>query len=158
MAPNLVYLLIGSNLGDREHNLKIALEHLKEYNIIISKTSSIHNTSPWGFKDQPDFLNQAIEAFTTLEPYDLLKKLKNIEKQMGRIKSLKYGPRIIDIDIIFYNDLILESEELSIPHPLMHMRDFVLKPLYEIAPDFIHPKLNLSVRDLLINLKDFHNH
>lgn len=147
-----VYLLLGSNLGDREKNIDNAINELKACGIVISKKSSLYNTAPWGYTEQPDFLNQAIECLTSLEPFELLKEIKKIEIKMGREKTVRYGPRIIDIDIIFYDDLIFKSDELTIPHPLMHERDFVLKPLCEIAPDFVHPELKLSVKNLLEKL------
>lgn len=151
-SMHIVYLLLGSNLGDREKNLADAIKHLQKLGLQVLKKSSIYNTLPWGYTEQPDFLNQAIECLTELEPLELLKRLKEIEKSMGRKKTVRYGPRIIDIDIIFYDNLILKTEQLSIPHPRMHEREFVLKPLSEIAPDFIHPELQLSVKRLLDNL------
>lgn len=147
-----VYLLLGSNLGDRNKNIEVAISELKDCGIIISKMSSFYNTKPWGYTEQPDFLNQAIECFTNLGAVELLREIKKIEKKLGRKNNIKYGPRIIDIDIIFYDDLILKSEELTIPHPLMHERYFVLKPLSEIAPDFVHPELKISVKNLLEKL------
>ncbi|MEJ5226793.1 2-amino-4-hydroxy-6-hydroxymethyldihydropteridine diphosphokinase [Thermodesulfovibrio sp.] len=149
---NLIYLSLGSNLGDREKNLDTALSELKNEGIVILKKSSIYETAPWGYEKQPAFLNMAMEGLTLLEPYDLLKLIKEIENKMGRKKTIKYGPRVIDIDIIFYNNIILNSEVLTIPHPLMHKRDFVLKPLCEIASEFIHPELKISVKKLLDNL------
>lgn len=147
-----VYLLLGSNLGDREKNINDAINELQVSGIIISKKSSLYNTPPWGYTEQPDFLNQAIECLTSLEPFELLKEIKKIERKLGREKTVRYGPRIIDIDIIFFDDLIFKSDELTIPHHLMHKRDFVLKPLCEIAPDFVHPELKLSVKNLLEKL------
>lgn len=144
--------MLGSNLGDREKNINDAINELQVSGIIISKKSSLYNTPPWGYTEQPDFLNQAIECLTSLEPFELLKEIKKIERKLGREKTVRYGPRIIDIDIIFYDDLIFKSDELTIPHPLMHKRDFVLKPLCEIAPDFVHPELKLSVKNLLEKL------
>ncbi|WP_353684822.1 2-amino-4-hydroxy-6-hydroxymethyldihydropteridine diphosphokinase [Thermodesulfovibrio sp. 3907-1M] len=147
-----VFLSIGSNIGEKEKNCFQAITMLEQSGLIIDKKSSIYITKPWGFKNQPDFANMAVEAFTELKPLELLQLLKKIESNMGRRPSIKYGPRIIDIDIIFYDDLILKSEELIIPHPLMHERYFVLKPLSEIAPDFVHPELKLSVKKLLEKL------
>ncbi len=149
---NRSYLLLGSNLDDRVKNIEVALYELKNSGIIISKKSSLYNTIPWGYTEQPEFLNQAIECLTSLNPIDLLRTVKKIEKKMGRKDTIRYGPRIIDIDIIFYNNIIFKSEELIIPHPLMHKRNFVLKPLCEIAPNFIHPELKLSIKELLDNL------
>lgn len=147
-----VYLLLGSNLGNREKNIDNAINELKACGIIISKKSSLYNTAPWGYTEQPEFLNQAIECLTSLEPVELLREIKKIERKLGREKTFRYGPRIIDIDIIFYDDLILKSNELTIPHPFMHKRDFVLKPLCEIAPNFVHPELKLSIKNLLEKL------
>ncbi|MCS7214593.1 MAG: 2-amino-4-hydroxy-6-hydroxymethyldihydropteridine diphosphokinase [Thermodesulfovibrio sp.] len=147
-----VFLLLGSNLGDRERNLEDAQNELKSSGLVILKKSSIHETSPWGYLEQPKFLNQAVECITSFPPFELLREIKKIEQKMGRVKTIIYGPRVIDIDIIFFDDLILYSEELTIPHPLMHLREFVLRPLNEIAPDFIHPLLKLSVSNLLDNL------
>lgn len=149
---NRIYLLLGSNLNDRVKNIEVALSELKNFGIIISKKSSLYNTAPWGYTEQPEFLNQAIECLTSFNPIDLLKVIKKIEKKMGRKDTFRYGPRIIDIDIIFYDNIIFKSAELIIPHPLMHKRDFVLKPLCEIASDFIHPELKLSIKELLENL------
>lgn len=149
---NLIYLSLGSNLGDREKNLETALSELENEGVLILKKSSIYETAPWGYEKQPEFLNIAMEGLTLLGPYDLLKLIKEIESKMGRKKTIKYGPRVIDIDIIFYNNIILKSKVLTIPHPLMHKREFVLKPLCEIVPDFIHPELKLSVKEMLDNL------
>lgn len=149
---NRIYLLLGSNLNDRVNNIKVALSELRNFGIVISKKSSLHCTTPWGYTEQPEFLNQAIEGLTSFNPIDLLKVIKKIERKMGRKDTFRYGPRIIDIDIIFYDDIIFKSAELVIPHPLMHKRDFVLKPLCEIASDFIHPELKLSVKELLENM------
>ncbi|MCS7163513.1 MAG: 2-amino-4-hydroxy-6-hydroxymethyldihydropteridine diphosphokinase [Thermodesulfovibrio sp.] len=147
-----VYLLLGSNLGNREKNIEKAINELMLCGVRILKKSSLYNTAPWGYTEQPDFLNQAVEGLTSFEPTALLREIKKIERKMGRVETLRYGPRVIDIDIIFYDNIVFESKDLVIPHPLMHKREFVLKPLCEIAPDFIHPKLNLSVKKLLENL------
>ncbi len=149
---NTVYLVLGSNVGNRADNIQDAIEELKNRGLTILKKSSLYNTAPWGYIEQSDFLNMALKCSTNLCPYSLLKEIKDIEKKMGRKETIRYGPRIIDIDIIFYNNLILKSEQLTIPHPIMHKREFVLKPLCEIAPDFIHPELKLSVKQLLDNL------
>lgn len=147
-----VFLAIGSNLGNKKKNCLVAVEKLKETGIIIEKISKIYITEPWGIKEQPVFANMVISGFTEASPFELLKSIKNIEKEMGREKTIRYGPRIIDIDIIFYDNLILETEHLTIPHPLAHKRYFVLRPLIDIAPDFIHPVLKVKVKKLLDNL------
>ena len=149
---SLAYIGIGSNLGNRQKNCLRAVELLKEKKIIITKRSSLYETAPWGVKDQPSFLNMAIEIQTELDPKVLLGILKDVEKKLGRKKSRKWGPRVIDLDILLVDDLISDGDDLRIPHPLMHKRDFVLRPLAEIAPDVKHPLLKLSIEELLQKL------
>ena len=143
-----IYLALGTNLGDREANLQKAIDSLAPKVRVIAK-SSVYATSPWGFTDQPEFLNQVIEADTTLQPLPLLHLLKAIEVEMGREETFRNGPRLIDLDILFYGSEVVEGEIITIPHPRLQDRAFVLVPLNEIASDFIHPVLNESVRDLL---------
>ena len=145
----IAYIGIGSNLGNRQENCLRAIELLQKKGIIVIKRSSLYETEPWGVKDQPRFINMAIEIDTSLEPKELLKILKNIEKELGREKSSKWGPRIIDLDILLFDDIILNEDNLKIPHPLMQERDFVLRPLCEIAPDIYHPSLKLSMYELM---------
>jgi 2-amino-4-hydroxy-6-hydroxymethyldihydropteridine diphosphokinase len=145
----IVYLSIGSNLGDREKNLSRAIEILEKQGIFVRKRSSLYETEPWGEKNQPLFLNMALEIETELKPQELLRVVKNVEIEAGRERSYKWGPRIIDLDILLYNHIIVNEETLKIPHPLMHERDFVLRPLDEIAPDAMHPLLKISIHDLL---------
>ena len=149
---SIVYIGIGSNLGDRKANCMRAIELLAGKGIVVRKESSLYETDPWGDKNQPKFLNMAIEIETELKPQDLLGILAGIEKELGRKKSRKWGPRIIDLDILLYNSITIDQDDLKIPHPFMHERDFVLKPLYEIAPDVKHPVLNLSTGELLQKL------
>jgi 2-amino-4-hydroxy-6-hydroxymethyldihydropteridine diphosphokinase len=149
---SIVYIGIGSNLGDRKANCMRAIELLAGKGLVVRKESSLYETDPWGDKNQPKFLNMAIEIETELKPRDLLGILAGIEKKLGRKKSHKWGPRIIDLDILLYNSLTIDQDDLKIPHPFMHERDFVLKPLYEIAPDVKHPVLNLSTGELLQKL------
>lgn len=149
---SIVYIGIGSNLGDRKANCMRAIELLAGKGIVVRKESSLYETDPWGDKNQPKFLNMAIEIETELKPRDLLGILAGIEKELGRKKSHKWGPRIIDLDILLYNSITIDQDDLKIPHPFMHERDFVLKPLYEIAPDVKHPVLNLSIGELLQKL------
>ena len=143
-----IYLALGTNLGDRRCNLLIARESLPPY-VHLKKASSIYATPPWGYPDQPDFLNQVLEVQTALEPIPLLGYLKTIETQVGRKETFRYGPRLIDLDILFYGNRVINTQELQIPHPRLHERAFVLVPLNEIAPDFIHPILDQSVADLI---------
>jgi len=114
----------------------------------------MHETEPWGVKDQPRFINMAVEIETGLYPRELLKILKNVERELGRKESFKLGPRSIDLDILLFEDIILKEDDLEIPHPLMHKRDFVLKPLCEIAPDRIHPVLKKKICDLVQELEN----
>jgi len=149
----IVYISIGSNLGDREENCRKTISLLKEKGIAVKKQSSVHETEPWGVKDQPKFINRAIEVEIDKEPEELLGILKEIEKEIGRTETTKWGPRVIDLDIIFYDDLILKSQDLEIPHPLLHEREFVLEPLCEIAPDKKHPVTGKTVKEMIKNLK-----
>lgn len=149
----IAYLGIGSNLGERRNNCLIALRLLAEKGVIIRKASSFYETEPWGIKEQPDFINMAAEVETDLPPDELLKVIKGIEREMGRKETFRWGPRIIDIDILLYNDMIYESADLRIPHPLMHEREFVLEPLSEIAPERVHPLLKKTIIELLRSLQ-----
>lgn len=149
----IVYIGIGSNLGNRQKNCCRAIELLGKKGIVVKKISSVYDTEPWGVTDQPRFINIAIEVETKLEPYQLLIALKDIEKEIGRGETFKWGPRIVDMDILLFDDLFLQDNSLQIPHPLMHKRDFVLKPLCEIAPEKIHPLLKVRICDLLKELE-----
>jgi 2-amino-4-hydroxy-6-hydroxymethyldihydropteridine diphosphokinase len=143
-----IYLALGSNLRDRVANLETARKSLAP-RIEIVRESPIYVTPPWGYTDQPDFLNQVIEVDTLLHPIPLLHKLKKIETEMGRETTFRNGPRIIDLDILFYGQEVYEGENLQIPHPRLQDRAFVLVPLNDIAPDFVHPVLNQSVHEML---------
>lgn len=151
---NNAYLLIGGNMGDRLANLEIALTAIQEQIGTMLSASSIYETAAWGMEDQPSFLNQALLISTRLEAQELMDKLLAIELQMGRIRNIPLGPRTIDIDIIFFNNQIINSNKLVIPHPQMQKRNFVLTPLNEIAPQFVHPILNKSINQLLIECTD----
>jgi 2-amino-4-hydroxy-6-hydroxymethyldihydropteridine diphosphokinase len=135
-----VYLGLGSNLGDREENLQKALSLLADHpQITVVKTSSFYNTAPVGFVNQPDFLNAVTQIETSLSPRELRDATRHIESQMGRQRTIRWGPRVIDIDILLYDNERIEEDDLKIPHPEMMKRRFVLEPLAEIAPDLVLP-------------------
>ena len=148
MKEHTVYLALGSNLGDRLANLKQAIDALTPQMEVKAK-SSVYETPPWGFEDQPKFLNQVVKAKTYLDPQPLLKHLKRLEVALGRQASFPNGPRLIDMDILFYDDLILNTSSLIIPHPRLHERGFVLLPLMELSPDLVHPLNKKSVREMV---------
>jgi len=148
MDEHIVYLALGSNLGNRAANLKEALASLSPQMEVKAK-SKVYETPPWGHTEQDKFFNQVVMVKTYLEPEPLLKHLKRLEVALGRKASFQNGPRLIDIDILFYDDLVLESTALVIPHPHVHERGFVLLPLLDIAPELVHPVKQRSVRDML---------
>lgn len=148
----IVHIGIGSNLGNRQENCREAVRQLGLRGVKVVKESAMIETEPWGVADQPRFINMAVEAETGLAPENLLTALKEIEAAMGRTDAVRWGPRIIDLDILFYDDLAVDTAELKIPHPYLHERDFVLIPLAEIAPEKIHPVLRKSVRRLCSDL------
>ncbi|MGH7802098.1 MAG: 2-amino-4-hydroxy-6-hydroxymethyldihydropteridine diphosphokinase [Thermodesulfobacteriota bacterium] len=148
----IAFIGIGSNLGNRIENCAKGVEEISTFSKIIV-VSSFYETEPVDKEDQPDFINCMIEIETRLSPFDLLDSLKSLEDSIGREQGEKWGPRIIDLDIIFYDDLIIETDALTIPHPRAHLRRFVLQPLFEIAPDLIHPILKKSVSELLSERK-----
>jgi len=142
-----IYLSLGSNLGNRAANLKEAISSLPPQ-ITVKKRSNVYETPPWGYTEQDNFLNQVIMATTYLEPEPLLKHIKRLEVALGRKTTFRYGPRLIDIDILFYDDLVLDTPSLVIPHPHLHERGFVLLPMMDIAPDLMHPVQKKSIREL----------
>ncbi|WP_212003146.1 2-amino-4-hydroxy-6-hydroxymethyldihydropteridine diphosphokinase [Chitinophaga sp. HK235] len=145
---NTAILLIGGNLGDRIANLQKAIQYIAAEAGEVIKTSALYQTAPWGSVDQPDYLNQGLEIHTTLDALTLLHTLLGIERRIGRIRQEKWGARVIDIDLIFFNSEIVSLPELKLPHPRMHLRQFVLVPLNEIVPDYLHPVLHKTVRQL----------
>ncbi|MGB8194907.1 MAG: 2-amino-4-hydroxy-6-hydroxymethyldihydropteridine diphosphokinase [Chitinophagaceae bacterium] len=151
---NRTYLLIGGNVGNRRENLDKAAQLIEEQTGKIVNRSSFYETEAWGKSDQPSFFNQVLEVNTSLDPRALLKTVLQIERDMGRARVEKYGPRTIDIDILLFNDLVLETEGLEIPHPHLHLRRFVLTPLAEIAAALIHPVLKKSIDELLLECPD----
>ncbi len=145
-------IAIGTNLGNKEENIKKATDLIKRRGIRIVKSAGIYRTKPYGYTNQPDFLNSALEIETTLSPEELLETLLSIEKEMGRVRKVHWGPRIIDLDIIFYDNLVINEKNLKIPHPDMQNRLFVLKPVSEIAPCRVHPVFCKTVKTLLEEL------
>ncbi|HLO53204.1 MAG TPA: 2-amino-4-hydroxy-6-hydroxymethyldihydropteridine diphosphokinase [Saprospiraceae bacterium] len=148
------YLHLGSNKGDRTSYLSNALKQITAKIGQVTDQSAIYQTEPWGKKDQDDFLNMAIKVESNLAPEDALNAAKKIETDMGSEKKEKWGPRIIDIDILYCDDLIMEKDNLVIPHPHIYERNFVLIPLMEIAGDFIDPVKEMSIEDIFDLCKD----
>ncbi len=151
---NGVFLLLGSNLGNRQENLEIALQHILAKGMAIKNKSALYQTAAWGETRQPEFFNQAIAIQCPLPPEDLLSILKNIEKEMGRKSVERWRERLIDIDILYFNQQIVDKEMLKIPHPQIPFRRFTLVPLVEIAPQLIHPMLKISQSELLLQCTD----
>jgi len=151
---NKAYLLTGGNLGNREENLATARELINGHCGNIIKASSLYETAAWGKTDQPSFLNQALEVDTPLNSRQLIRWILKAEKMMGRVRDEKYGPRLIDIDILLFNNEKHNYQFLKLPHPEMQNRRFALLPLAEIAPDIIHPVLNKTIHELLKECTD----
>ena len=146
---NSTYLLLGSNMGNSTELLSNAIEQIENKIGPLLLQSNLYATAAWGNTSQPDFLNQAIEVATQLDATETLKEILSIEKNMGRIRTVKNAPRIIDIDILFFNNEIINRIDLIVPHPEIQNRRFVLTPLHEIAPQMIHPVLNKTIDQLL---------
>ena len=147
-SAHTAYVALGSNLGDKEANLRRALELLQQRGVEVVKTSSFICTEPYGVTDQPQFLNGVCEVRTSLEPLELLHTLLDIEQEMGRVRLRHWGERNIDLDLLLYEDVVMDTPELKLPHPDMQNRDFVLLPLAEIAPELVHPILQKSIEEL----------
>jgi len=141
-----VFLGLGSNLGDRLSHLREALSHLEERGILVEKASSVYRTAPWGLEEQPDFLNMVVMAATSLSPRELLEACQEVEREMGRERRQRWGPRNIDVDILLYDDIVVDEEDLVIPHPRMVERDFVIVPLLEIWPGAVDPRTGWRFR------------
>lgn len=148
------YLLTGSNLGDRVSYLQQAYGLIEQYCGTIQSFSSFYQTAAWGLTDQPDFYNQALVLQTNLQPAALMQQLLDIEQIIGRKRSVKMGPRIIDIDILLLDEVIINTELLTVPHPFLHERKFALLPLAEVAPQAMHPVLHKTVQQLLDECTD----
>lgn len=147
---NTVYLALGTNIGNRTANLELVHRLISQRIGIVLKESSTYQTAPWGVEEQQeDYYNQVFCVKTSLDPMEVWHQCQVIEKKMGRLKTKQWAPRIIDIDILFFNDLVLMEEELKIPHPRLHERNFVLKPMCEIANEWKHPILGQTIEELL---------
>jgi 2-amino-4-hydroxy-6-hydroxymethyldihydropteridine diphosphokinase len=149
-----VIILIGGNLGDRSSNLKKATSEISETIGTIKTRSSLYETEAWGKTDQPKFLNQVLIVSTNLSPAQVLKYALETETKLGRVRAEKWGARLIDIDILYFDNQVINSGNLTVPHPGIAKRRFVLEPLVEVIPDFVHPVLNKTHRQLLAECKD----
>lgn len=153
-AVTTVYLSLGSNLGDRAKNLQTAIAALADSKVRVTRVSSFYETEPVDLREQPWFLNCAVQAETELPPSELLRALRRIESRMGSKKLVSKGPRLIDLDILLYGDETIVTPELQVPHPRMLMRKFVLVPLAEVSPDLKHPRWEATVTELLAKMRD----
>jgi 2-amino-4-hydroxy-6-hydroxymethyldihydropteridine diphosphokinase len=154
----IVFLGIGTNLGDREINLEAAVARINEFIGPVLNSSSVYETEPWGFNSKDEFLNMAVKVETELTPSGLLGRILMIESLMGRVRNQEqYSSRLIDIDILFYDEMIVDEESLKIPHQLLHKRKFVLAPMCEIAPELTHPVLKKTIAELLELCEDTSN-
>ncbi|RYY66931.1 MAG: 2-amino-4-hydroxy-6-hydroxymethyldihydropteridine diphosphokinase [Chitinophagaceae bacterium] len=151
---NRIYLLLGSNLGNSKEQLLMAAQQLHQKIGPVIRESSLYQTAAWGYHDQPDFVNQVLLLRTSLDAEACISNILAIEKKMGRLRTTKNAPRIIDIDILYFNSDIIQLPHLQVPHPAIHQRRFVLIPLTELAADFIHPKLNKTNARLLAECSD----
>ncbi|MDE3145273.1 MAG: 2-amino-4-hydroxy-6-hydroxymethyldihydropteridine diphosphokinase [Bacteroidota bacterium] len=154
MKPYTAYILIGGNIGDRFANLATAKELITNQCGTVINESSVYQTAAWGLTEQPDFLNQVLMITTKLLPEQLMQNLLSIEESMGRKRSVKFGPRIIDLDILLIDDLVIDTELLSVPHPALPQRKFALIPLSEVAPDLLHPVEKKAISQLLTACND----
>jgi 2-amino-4-hydroxy-6-hydroxymethyldihydropteridine diphosphokinase len=150
----MVTLLLGANLGDRVQTLQRAVDLVVERVGPVVRQSGLYETAPWGVMGQPTYLNQVLVVETTLEPEAVLNQTQAIELELGRVRLEKWGARIIDIDILYYDQLILQTDRLTVPHPYLHQRRFTLVPLAEAAPDFVHPILQKMTLELLAECED----
>lgn len=153
---NVTYLCLGGNIGDREKAIYLALLEISQQVGEITSRSNIHETEAWGVNNQQAYLNQCIEVNTVLSPFELINTLLTIEQQLGRQRTISqtYEPRTIDIDILFYNQDIIDHKQLIVPHPRLHLRKFVLVPLNEICSNYLHPLLNKTIFNLLSTCED----
>ena len=152
-SPGVVFIGIGANLGSVRENFARALRSMEKYARLVA-VSSLYESDPVGLRDQPRFTNAVIKLETELSPFELLERLKATEKEIGRKKTARWGPRVIDLDIIFYGEVVINTDSLVVPHPRAHERRFVLEPLLEIEPAAWHPVKNMAVRDICSGLGD----
>ncbi len=153
LSRHIAFVALGSNLGDREANLRRALELLEQRGVAVVKVSTFIETEPYGVTDQPRFLNGVCKVSTILTPLELLRLLLAVEKEMGRVRLRHWGERNIDLDLLLYEDVLMDTEELRLPHPDMVNRDFVMLPLAEIAPELVHPILGRNMSSLSARFK-----
>jgi 2-amino-4-hydroxy-6-hydroxymethyldihydropteridine diphosphokinase len=151
---NTAYLLTGSNMGDREAHLNQAKALIEKHIGTVKEVSRLYETQAWGKTDQPNFYNQALAVETTQFPQQVLKNILKIEQEMGRIRTEKWEERVIDIDILLFNEEIIEDDNLKIPHPHLHERNFALVPLMDVAGEVMHPVLNLPVEEVYFECRD----
>ena len=151
---NTVYLLLGSNMGNSPSQLDTARKHISQKIGNIKRESRLYQTAAWGKEDQPDFLNQVLIVTTEFSPANLIELVLSIEKTMGRIRTLKNAPRLIDIDILYFNKEIIHSKNLVVPHPAISERRFVLIPLNELSPAFVHPLFHKTNHQMLLECTD----
>lgn len=149
-----VFLLTGSNVGNSSANLQTAARFISDEVGEVIHASSIYKTAPWGNTNQQDFLNQVLWVETDKNPREVLELVLAIELKMGRVREQKWAPRTIDIDILFFDDLLIQEPDLQVPHPLLHLRKFTLQPLLEIAPTLLHPLLKQTITDLVATCPD----